>query len=400
MDDHIGGASPGSLPRIPGQDTIPALLAWYARERPGAVAVSCWHDTLTWEELAARAFAIAWRLRQAGVAPGDRIAYLCRDRLGIDEVATLYGIVAAAALVAVPADLPLPVQRRLVERTAPAALVAQPGTDPTPLPAVPLLSLLDLPAAPGPPSPLPGPRDLAAIISTSGSSAESKLVLRTHQNIVRSSRITSQELGLGPDDRMLMLGSPSAGMFVSTFDPLWSGGGLVLPTGPGRDRWPPDGGALTPTWAFGAPARLAAIADAMPDGPSPFRIVLSSGASAPPGLAERIARGLRAPRVDLYAASEVYSMAFDGRPTVPLRIAPAGGRLPESGETGEIQVSGDLVFPGYHGDPALTAAAFTADGWYRTGDLGRLREDGTLELLGRLNQLINQGGTKIAPEEI
>ncbi|MGI9253451.1 MAG: class I adenylate-forming enzyme family protein [Thermomicrobiales bacterium] len=387
----------------PGLETIPGLLARNARDVPDGVAVVHGYDTISWATLAARAFAVASRLRRAGVAPGERVAFLCRDRLGIDDVVSLYGIVSAGTLVIVAADIPLPVQRILVDRTAPAILVAQPGTDPSSLPAIPLLSALDVSPAGEHHAPVPVvPTDIAAIISTSGSTAEPKLVLRSHQNIVLATRATAVELGLAPADRMLLLGSPSGGMLVSTFEPTWSGGGLVIPDGAERDRWPSGDAGLQPTWAFGAPARLANVAALLQGQPSPVRAVLSSSAAAPPDLAERIAQGFRAPRVDLYATSEVYSIAYDGKPVIPLRIADGGRDAVEipSGQSGEIQVSGKHVFPGYFDDPGLTAAAFTADAWYRTGDLGRIREDGTVELLGRLNQIINKGGTKIAPEEI
>ena len=403
MGEHSGIAETSSRFAAPDPETIPGLLARNARAMPNVLAVAHGYDAISWASLANRAFAIAGRLRRAGIRPGDRVAFLCRNRLGIDDVSTLYGIVSAATLVAVPADHPLPVQRRLIERTAPAILVAQPGVDPSALPALPILPAHDLSTGAELPPPHPiGPTDIAAIIATSGSTAEPKLVLRTHQNIVLASRLTALALGLGPDDRMLLLGSPGTGMLASTFEPAWSGGSLIIPEGEERDRWPRGEAALEPSWVFGAPARLAHVADLAPKQQSPIRVVLSSSATVPPDLAERIASGFLAPRVDLYAMSEVYSIAYDGRPAIPLRIATDHHDAVEvpQGASGEIQVSGNLVFPGYFDDPELTAAAFTGDGWYRTGDLGRLREDGTLELLGRLNQIINKGGTKIAPEEI
>ncbi|GAA1226027.1 non-ribosomal peptide synthetase [Kitasatospora nipponensis] len=79
-----------------------------------------------------------------------------------------------------------------------------------------------------------------------------------------------------------------------------------------------------------------------------------------------------------------------GRPVTGLRIRVAGAdgggpegvlALPE-GEVGEVQLHGPMVTGGYHNDPAATAAAFTPDGWFRTGDLGRLHE-GRLTLVGR-----------------
>jgi acyl-CoA synthetase (AMP-forming)/AMP-acid ligase II len=70
------------------------------------------------------------------------------------------------------------------------------------------------------------------------------------------------------------------------------------------------------------------------------------------------------------------------------------------GAEGEIWVRGPSVVSGYLDDSELNAAAFTADGWLRTGDVGYLDEDGFLFLTGRLKELINRGGAKISPTEV
>lgn len=68
---------------------------------------------------------------------------------------------------------------------------------------------------------------------------------------------------------------------------------------------------------------------------------------------------------------------------------------------GEIQVRGDNVFPGYYENPGATAGAFTADGWFCTGDLGEIDESGALVVKGRLKDLIvTGGGINVYPDEI
>ncbi len=79
------------------------------------------------------------------------------------------------------------------------------------------------------------------------------------------------------------------------------------------------------------------------------------------------------------------------------RIEPLSADAPDSGE---LQLSGDNVFPGYWRNPERTAAAFTADGWLRTGDIVRERADGGFDYLGRIKTIINSGGLLIRPEEI
>jgi thioesterase domain-containing protein/acyl carrier protein len=79
-------------------------------------------------------------------------------------------------------------------------------------------------------------------------------------------------------------------------------------------------------------------------------------------------------------------------------MAPSGELL-LSGEEGEIIVRGAAVFSGYYDDPEATDAAFHK-GWFRTGDLGRLDQDGNLFVTGRLKEMINRGGEKILPGEV
>jgi acyl-CoA synthetase (AMP-forming)/AMP-acid ligase II len=78
---------------------------------------------------------------------------------------------------------------------------------------------------------------------------------------------------------------------------------------------------------------------------------------------------------------------------------PAAAALP-AGATGEILIRGECLFSGYWRDPAATAAAFTADGWYLTGDIGRLTEDGYLYILDRARDMVISGGENIFPAEV
>lgn len=78
-------------------------------------------------------------------------------------------------------------------------------------------------------------------------------------------------------------------------------------------------------------------------------------------------------------------------PSVSLRLA----------DDGEIEARGPNIFGGYHRDPEATAAAFTADGWLKTGDLGRFTEDGFLQIIGRKKEiLVTAGGKNVAPANV
>ncbi len=91
-----------------------------------------------------------------------------------------------------------------------------------------------------------------------------------------------------------------------------------------------------------------------------------------------------------------------GRPLagVRTRLVDAAGQELAPGETGEIQVRGPNVFAGYYRNPEADAAAFTPDGWFRTGDLGRIDAAGDLHIAGRLKDLIKHSGYTVYPAEV
>ena len=83
-----------------------------------------------------------------------------------------------------------------------------------------------------------------------------------------------------------------------------------------------------------------------------------------------------------------------------MRIAGEDGAAAAPGTVGEIEIAGPNVFPGYLNLPEATAAAFTADGWFRSGDLGYLDADGYLYISDRLKDMIISGGENIYPAEV
>jgi acyl-CoA synthetase (AMP-forming)/AMP-acid ligase II len=68
--------------------------------------------------------------------------------------------------------------------------------------------------------------------------------------------------------------------------------------------------------------------------------------------------------------------------------------------TGELLVRGPLLFDGYFDDPAATAAAFTSDGWFRTGDVAAVDDEGYISIVGRVKDVIRTGGESVAPSEV
>ena len=87
-------------------------------------------------------------------------------------------------------------------------------------------------------------------------------------------------------------------------------------------------------------------------------------------------------------------------PGVSVRVADADDRYVPVGEPGAIQIQGDNVFAGYWRNPSKTREEFTADGWFRTGDVGVFDSDGYLSIVGRAKDLIITGGYNVYPKEV
>jgi 3-phosphoshikimate 1-carboxyvinyltransferase len=87
-------------------------------------------------------------------------------------------------------------------------------------------------------------------------------------------------------------------------------------------------------------------------------------------------------------------------PGVQLRIVDDEGTLLPAGAEGNFELTGPTVFDGYLDRPDLTAEVFTADGWYRTGDLATIDDEGYLRITGRVRDVVNRGGEKIPVSEI
>ncbi|WAC57925.1 class I adenylate-forming enzyme family protein [Gordonia sp. SL306] len=83
-----------------------------------------------------------------------------------------------------------------------------------------------------------------------------------------------------------------------------------------------------------------------------------------------------------------------------VRIRTADGTPAAPGEPGELQIRGESLVRGYWGDPEATAASWTSDGWYRSGDLGSVDSDGYLSIVGRTKDMIISGGENVYPAEI
>ena len=173
------------------------------------------------------------------------------------------------------------------------------------------------------------------------------------------------------------------------------------------------------TFVQAATPFLADLVKAVEDGerpPAALRIFVATGAAVPRGLAERATRILGTAVCGAWGTTEscLGSLSApgdeageglgNGRPRAARHSACASptrraASLP-AGEEGHFEVQSPTMFEGYADHPDWTAAAFTPDGWFRTGDLGVMDESGYIRITGRVRDVINRGGEKIPVAEV
>jgi acyl-CoA synthetase (AMP-forming)/AMP-acid ligase II len=270
-------------------------------------------------------------------------------------------------------------------------------------------------------APLPSVDDIALILHTSGSTGRPKRVPLAHKNLTISAGNVARSYNLTADDVSLCV-MPLFhvhGLVASTLGTLATGGTLVVPA-----KFNPlsfwrvakDYGV---TWYSAVPTihqLLLARADSAagrPQGAERLRFIRSCSASLPPQVMADLEEAFGAPVLEAYGMTEAaHQMASNPLPPaarkpgavgpgtdVQISIMDANGTHLGVGERGEVVIKGPNVITGYENNPEANAASFT-DGWFRTGDQGFLDADGYLTLTGRIKELINRGGEKIAPREI
>jgi acyl-CoA synthetase (AMP-forming)/AMP-acid ligase II len=265
----------------------------------------------------------------------------------------------------------------------------------------------------------PEPDAPAFILQTSGTTGEPKLIPFSHRNMLAVADRSRLWFNLTPEDRCLCVAPVfyAHGLKVAILTPLLTGGTVVFPTNASKFDYADWFGRLKPTWYSAGPATHRLVLDQTQDladartGHS-LRFVLSSSAPLPLNVLEGLQDRLGVRLIEHYSSSEASLMAANLPPPAPskpgslgapwadsLIIAAAEGRQLLPNEQGEILVRGPTVISGYLDAPDLNSRAFR-DGWFRTGDIGSLDENGILTLHGRVSDLINRGGEKISPVEI
>ncbi len=259
----------------------------------------------------------------------------------------------------------------------------------------------------------PDPAAPATIMFTSGTTSRPKGVLWTHANALWGAQMGALQLGLRPEDvyQVFLPLCHVVGLSWSVLASLWAGATVVLqPKFSASRLWPV---ALAHGSTVASHVQFTASVMAQQPVPPGHRFRLWGTSAWIPqheahfgarmigwwGMTEVITQGIVG---NLYAPQRPRSI---GRPSVGLRvrIADEAGVAVGAGDTGNLLVKGvrgESLFAEYFGNPAATAEAFDADGYFRTGDRVTLHEDGSIQFADRVKDMIKVGGEGVSGAEI
>ncbi len=411
--------------------TLVARLAETAASWPSRIAVAQHGRQLDYHGLCEAALRFAQGLRAAGVSPGDRVALILPN--GIDAVVAWYGTWRAGAVV-----VPLNAQARerdfvpwlkhcdarllvhasgheeAAQAARSAAVTAWEGIDGVLADARVEAAMQASDMA------LPATDALAAILYTSGTTGEPKGVALSHRNLAANTASILDYLQLGPDDSTV-----SALPFYYAYGAsvlhthLAVGARVVLEDNVVFPHLLAEGIARERATGFsGVPSTFALLLDrgelARYD-LSSLRYLTQAGGAMAPALARRVRDAFPHARLFVMYGQTEASARLTCLPPDHLHDKTGSVGLPISGvqievrreeggvaatnEDGEVWARGDNVMTGYWNAPEATAAALH-DGWLRTGDVGRLDEEGFLWLSGRRSDMIKTGAHRVHPQDV
>ncbi len=268
------------------------------------------------------------------------------------------------------------------------------------------------------PATTPHADDLAVLLYTSGTTGKPKGAMLTQDNLGANVRALATAWEWVPDD-VLVHALPLFhvhGLFVALTGALAAGAHAVMLPRFAADAVLDTIEAYDATMFMAVPTmhhRLVTSGRARA-ATSTLRLVTSGSAPLRPETAAAAQAFFGCPLVERYGMTEVgiaASQPLHGEqrlgtvgvalPSVRLRVVdPSTAVACPAGDTGEVQIAGPSVFPGYWRRTEQTAATFTDDGWLRSGDLGVLADDGVLTIRGRSKELIISAGFNVYPREV
>lgn len=393
---------------------------------------------------------LATWLATRGVREGDRVAIVAKPSLGW---AVAFVATQRLGAVSMPLDagLQVPEIRRLLREAEASLVFCAPERYQELLPlrkevpglidvvaleeAQGALSLWEILAKePAFPEAQPDPEELAVLMYTSGTTGDSKGVMLCHRNITANIEAMLKTIRVGPEDRALTIVPwyHIYGLTASFLAPLWVGASVTY-TDDYRNLIP-IAQKVGVTVLVGVPKLYHALWRRLSDNVQgslgkrllyrfaprllgklvkkkllgqQFRFFVSGGAPLHPEVAGALRR-MGIAIMEGYGLTETapvlcLSEPFDPPGTVGRPLPGVQVRIdqPDEEGLGEVLARGPNVMLGYYKNPRRTREVFTEDGWFRTGDLGRLDDQGRLYLAGRKkNMIMLESGKKVYPEEV
>jgi long-chain acyl-CoA synthetase len=409
---------------------LASLLTVSAAAKPGAVAIKRDERELTYAALDAAAAHVAGLLRAKGVQPGDRVGIMLPN---VEYFPICYYGALRAGAAVVPMNVLLK-EREVAyylgdsganvllawhafadaahagaDRTNAECVLVEPGAFEAMLDRCsPLADVVDRDAT-----------DTAVILYTSGTTGTPKGAELTHDNLLRNVDVSVGVFGL--DERAVTLGAlplfHAFGQTCALNATAAVGGCLTLiPRFDGtkalevieRDRVTIFEGVPT-MYAAMLHSPRAAEADA-----STLEVCVSGGAAMPVELMRGFEEQFGCQVLEGYGLSETSPVAsFNRRDRerkpgsiglpvdgIEMRAVDEEGAEVAQGDVGEIAIRGHNIMKGYWQRPDATAEVLDADGWFRTGDMGRIDEDGYFFIVDRKKELVIRGGYNVYPREV
>ncbi len=394
--------------QIPDIPDFHALLLSHARTRPDAVAVVDGAREIGYAQFAADIEKVARRLNAFKLAPGSRavlffaspylhwLATIALWRLGVISI-SVYNLSQPELLQMLRANVLITDRDNLQAEGGGVIAMPQAWLDGSPdaLPA-PAGRTFDL-------------QQPVRILLSSGTTGMPKKIL--FSNAVIGERIIRSiaDYGWGPQHRfMSVVGLDTAGGFVYSIV-TWAAGGAVA----FYDAQVPFERQISQTRAnllFMSPVQAANIVDALPaDFAPPGLTLIVAGGRMPQVVAERARQRLAASIWVVYGSTEAGTVTLSFEPeyanpdvvgpvvsTADVQIVDEAGQALPRGAVGEVCMRGVCCVTSYLDDAEATRVYFR-DGWFHPGDLGTLSEAGVLSIVGRVGDVMNLGGLKVAP---
>jgi len=419
-------------------ETILDSIATHAERAANAVAIeAAGREPLTFCRLHEQIGYVVDVLNRHGIGRGDRVAVVLPG--GPDLATVSLGVLAGATLAPLNPEYKAAEFEYYLESLGAKLLITQDGLE-SPARSVAQAKRIPVLELAATPDPIAGvfrvngksgagknarlgfaeAGDIGLVLHTSGTTSRPKAVPLTQRNLWASVNNLVASLQLTVDDRCLHL-LPQyhiGGLIDVLAAPLSVGGIVICTSGFSVPEFSRGLAQYSPTWCQAVPTMLQEILACAQDygeiiSKNHLRLMRSVSAPLPPAVMEAFERVFHLPVIEIFGMTETAGLITSN--PLPPRVRKPGSAgiaagsevaimsersaLVTASQRGEVVVRGDSLTSGYENVPEENARAFDG-GWFRTGDEGYLDADGYLFITGRIKEMINRGGEKIAPREV